>query len=109
VQAITRGCLGNLHTPNCDIPVQDHLQVWCGFQRFLQGCNFYAKSVPRDLYHRLQRPPIQADNRRCSCKALIANDASFGGFAIFHYDDKRNQTSIREIRKLQPSTGLVKD
>jgi hypothetical protein len=109
VQPITRGGLCNLHTPNRGVSVQDHLQVWCGFQRILQGCDFYPKSVPRDLYHRLWRTPTQADNRRCSCKALIANDASFGGFSIFHYDDKRNQTSIRKIRKLQLSTGLVKD
>jgi hypothetical protein len=61
------------------------------------------------LYHRLQRTPAQANNCRCSCKALIANHAGFGGFSIFHYDYKRNQTSIREKRKFQPSASLMKD
>jgi hypothetical protein len=61
------------------------------------------------LHHRPQRAPAQANRRQCACKALLANYASFGGFSIFHYDYKRNQTSIREIRKFQFSTGLVKD
>jgi hypothetical protein len=61
------------------------------------------------LYHRPQRAPAQANSRRCSCKALIANYASFGGFSICHYDHKRNQTSVREIRKFQLSASLVKD
>jgi hypothetical protein len=52
---------------------------------------------------------MQANSRQCSCEALISNYASFGRFSIFHYDDKRNQTSIREIRKFQLSTRLVKD
>jgi hypothetical protein len=99
VQPITRGGLCNLHTPNCCIAVQHQLQVGSGFQRVLQSSNFYPKSIPRDLYHRLQRAPAQANDCRCSSKALIANYASFGGFSIFHYDYKRNQTSIREIRK----------
>jgi len=75
----------------------------------LQGSNFYPKSVPRDLYHRPQRAPAQANSRRCPGKALIANYASFGGSSILHYDYKRNQTPIREIRKLQPYPCLVKD
>jgi hypothetical protein len=61
------------------------------------------------LYHRLKRAPAQANRRQCSCKALISNYASFGGLSIFHYDYQRNQTSIREIRKFQLSTRLVKD
>jgi hypothetical protein len=99
VKAITRGCLCNLHTPNHSVAVQHELQVWGGFQRILQSSNLYPKSVPRDLNHRPQRAPAQANNCCCSSKALIANDASFGGLSIFHYDDKRNQTSIREKRK----------
>jgi hypothetical protein len=39
----------------------------------------------------------------------ISNYASFDGLSIFHYDHKRNQTSIRKIRKFQFSTSLVKD
>jgi hypothetical protein len=100
VQPITRGCLCNLHTPDYCIAVQHHLQVWSGFQRILQSSNFYPKSIPRDLNHRPQRPPAQANNRWYSCIALIANYASFGGPSIFHYDDKRNQTSIQEIHKV---------
>jgi len=75
------------------------LKVWSGFQSALQCSNFYPKPVSRDLYHRLKRAPAQANSRQCSCKALISNYASFGHFSIFHYDYKRNQTSIREIRK----------
>ncbi len=75
----------------------------------LQSSNVYPKSIPGDLYHRPQWAPAQANSRRCSRKALIANDASFGGFSIFHYDYKRNQTSVREIRKFYLSTRLVKD
>ncbi len=70
-----------------------------------------SESLPitRDLYYRLKRAPAQANRRRCSCKALVANDAGFGGLSVFHYDYKRNQTSIREISKFQLSTALVKD
>ncbi|MGB7170920.1 MAG: hypothetical protein WBD32_18080, partial [Acidobacteriaceae bacterium] len=50
----------------------------------------------------------QANSRRYSRKALVTNDASFGSFSIFHYDDKGNQTSVREIHKSQFSR-LVKD
>jgi hypothetical protein len=39
----------------------------------------------------------------------MANDVGFGGLSIFHYDYKRNQTSIRKICKFQLSTRLVKD
>jgi hypothetical protein len=85
------------------------LQVRSGFQSVLQSSDLDPKPIPRDLYHRLQRAPDQANRRQCSCKALISNYASFGGFSIFHYDHKRNQTSIQEIRKLQLSTHLVKD
>jgi hypothetical protein len=60
------------------------------------------------LYHRLKRAPAQANRRRCSYKALVANYAGFGRLSIFHYDDKGNQTSIWEIRKFQLSR-LVKD
>jgi hypothetical protein len=74
----------------------------------LQSSGLDPKPIPRDLYHRPQRAPAQADSRQCSCKALIANYASFGGFSIFHYDYQRNQTSVREIRKFQLSTRLVK-
>jgi hypothetical protein len=91
--------LCNLHTPNYCIAIQHQLQVWSGFQRILQSSNFYPKSVPGDLNHRPQGATAQANNRWCSCKTLIANHTSFGGPSIFHYDDKRNQTSIREIRK----------
>ena len=109
MEAITGGCLCNLHTPNCGITAQDQLQVRSGYQSVLQSSDLYPRSIPGDLYHRLQRAPAQADSGQCSCKALIANYASFGRFSIFHYDDKRNQTSIREIGKLQLSTGLVND
>jgi len=109
VQPITRGCLCNLHTPNCGIAAQHHLKVRSGFQCALQSPDLYPKPIPRDLYHRLKRAPGQADRRQCSCKALIPNDASFGRFSIFHYDNERNQTSIQEIRKFQLSTRLVKD
>jgi hypothetical protein len=83
--------------------------MWSGFQSVLQSSGFYPKPIPRDLHDRPQRAPAQANSRRCSCKALVANYASFGGFSIFHYDYKRNQTSIREIRKFHLSTRLVKD
>ena len=109
MQPIARGGLRNLHTPNCDIEAQPLLQVWSGFQSVLQSSDLYPKPIPRDLYHRLERAPVQANSRQCSYKALISNDASFGRFSIFHYDDKRNQTSIREIRKFQLCAALVKD
>jgi hypothetical protein len=109
VQPITRGCLCNLHTPNCGIPAQNQLKVWDGFQSVLQSSDLDPKPIPRDLYHRLQRAPAQANSRQGSCKALIANYAGFGGLSIFHYDYQRNQTSIREIRKFQLFTRLVKD
>ncbi len=109
MQPITRGGLCNLHTPNYGIAVQHQSQLWSGFQGILQSSNFYPKSVSRDLNHRPQRPPAQANNRWSSCKALIANYAGFGGLSIFHYDDKGNQTAIREIRKVQLLAGLVKD
>jgi hypothetical protein len=109
VQPITRGCLCNLHSLNYCIPTQHQLQVRSGFQSALQSSDLYPKPIPRDLYHRPHRAPAQANRRRCSCKAFIANDAGFGGFSIFHYDYKRNQTSVREIRKFQLSTRLVKD
>jgi hypothetical protein len=67
------------------------------------------KSVPRDLFYRPQRTPAQANRCRRSCKALTTNYAGFGGSSIFHYDDKRNQTPVREIRKFYLSTRLVKD
>jgi hypothetical protein len=57
----------------------------------------------------MKRAPAQANSRQCACKALISNYASFGRSSIFHYDHKRNQTSIREIRKLQLSARLMKD
>jgi hypothetical protein len=77
--------LCHLHTPNCGIAIQHHLQVWSGFQRLSQSPDFYPKSVPGDLYHRPQQAPAQANRRWCPRKALIANDASFGGSSILHY------------------------
>jgi hypothetical protein len=56
----------------------------------------------------LKRAPVQADSRGRSCKALFANHAGFGGSSIFHYDYKRNETSVREICKFHLSR-LVKD
>jgi hypothetical protein len=101
--------LCNLHSPNCGIAAQHQLQVWSGFQSILQSSDLYPKPIPRDLHHCLQRASAQANRRQCSCKAFIANYAGFGGLSIFHYDYQRNQTSIREIRKFQLSTRLVKD
>ncbi len=109
MQAITRGCLCNLDTPNCGIAAQDQLKAWSRSQSVLQSPDLYSKTIPRDLYHRLKRAPVQANSRRCSGKALIPNYASFDGLSVFHYDYKRNQTSIRKIRKFQFSTSLVKD
>jgi len=83
--------------------------VWGGFQCFLQSSDLYPKPIPGDLYHGLKRAPAQANSRKCSRKTLIANYARFGRFSIFHDDDKRNQTPIREIRKFQLSTRLVND
>jgi hypothetical protein len=100
VQPITRGGLCNLHTPNCGIAAQNQLQVWSEFQSVLQSSDRYPKRIPRDLYHCSKRAPAQANGRQRSCKALVSNDASFGCFSVFHYDYKRNQTSIRKIRKL---------
>jgi hypothetical protein len=60
------------------------------------------------LHHRLKRASVQANSRRYSRKALTANQASFGGSSIFHYDYKRNQTSVQKIREFQLSR-LVKD
>jgi hypothetical protein len=99
VQPITRRCLCNLHTLNCGIAAQHQLKVGSGLQSVLQSSDLYPKPVPRDLYHRLKRAPAQANSRQCSRKALISNYASFGRPSIFHYGYKRNQTSIREIRK----------
>jgi hypothetical protein len=109
VQPITRGCLGNLHTPNCGIAAQRQLQVWSGFQGFLQSPGLYPRPISRDLYHRLKGAPAQANRRQCSSEALIAYYASLGRFSIVHYDDKRNHSSIREVRKFQLSTRLVND
>jgi len=85
------------------------LKVWSGFQSALQSSNFYPKPIPCDLHYRLKRAAAQANCGGCSCKALIANYAGFGGPSIFHYDYKRNQASIQEIRKFQLSTPIVKD
>jgi hypothetical protein len=85
------------------------LKVWSGFQSVSQSSDLYPKSIPRDLYHCPQRAHAQANSRRCSGKALIANYARFGGFPIFHYDYKRNQTSVQEICKFQLSARLVKN
>jgi hypothetical protein len=109
VQPITRGCLRNLQAPNRGIAAQHQLQVGSGRQSVLQSSNRYPKPIPRDLYHRSKRAPAQANSRQCSCEALISNYASFRCSSVFHYDYKRNQTSIREVRKLQLSTRLVKD
>jgi len=75
----------------------------------LQSYDFDPKPIPGDLYYRLKRAAAQANCRGRSCKALIANYAGFDALSIFHCDYKRNQTSIREIRKFQLSTPLVKD
>jgi hypothetical protein len=109
VEAIARGCLCNLHPPNCGIAAQYELQVWSGCQSILQSSGLYPKTIPRDLYHGLQRAPAQANRGHGSSETLVANDASFGRFSIFHYDDKRNQTSIGEVGKFQLSTRLVND
>lgn len=109
MEPIARGCLCNLHSLNYCITAQHQLQCRRGFQSVLQSCDRYPKSIPRDLYHRLKRAPAEPNSRRCSCKALIANNAGFGGLSIFHYDHKRNHASIWEIHKLQLSTSRVKD
>src|SRR5580704_4064137 len=109
MKPITRGGLCNLHSLNYGIAAQHQLQVWSGFQSVLQSCDLYPKPIPRDLYHRLKRAPAQANGRRRSDKALIADYAGFDGLSIFHYDDKRNQTSIREIREFHLSTSFVKN
>jgi len=51
---------------------------------------------------------VHSGRLQCSCKALISN-YGFGRFSIFHYDYKRNQTSVREIRKFHLSTRPVQD
>jgi hypothetical protein len=61
------------------------------------------------LHHSPQRAPAQANRRLRSCEPFIANYAGFRGSSIFHDDDKRNQTSTKEISKFQLSTRLVKD
>jgi len=94
MQPITRGCLCNLHPPNCGIAVQDHSQVWSGFQSILQSPNSYPEPVARNLYHPAQWAPGQANGRLCSGEPLIANYAGFRGSSVLHYDYKRNQTSI---------------
>jgi hypothetical protein len=83
--------------------------VWGEFQSALQRSDFDPKPIPGDLYYRLKRADAQANRCWCSCKALIADYAGFGGPSIFHYDYKRNQTSVREIRKFQFSTSIVKN
>jgi hypothetical protein len=100
VQPITRGCLCNLHSLDYCIAAQHQLKVWSGFHSVLQSSDLYPKPIPRDLYHRPKRAPVQANRRRYSCKALISNDTGFGGSSIFHRDYKRNQTAIREIHKV---------
>jgi hypothetical protein len=109
VQPITRGCLRNLHSLNYGIAAQHQLQLWGGSQSVLQSCNLYSKPIPRDLDYRLKRASAKANGRWCSYKALIPHDPSFSGLSIFHYDYKRNQTSIREIREFYLSTPFVKD
>src|SRR6202158_1284586 len=109
VQPLTRGCLCTLHTPNCYIAAQYRLKVCSRFQSVLQSSSLYPKPIPSDLYHRPQRAPAKANSLGCPRKALIAKYAGFGGLSIFHYDYKRNQTSVREIRTFQLSTRLVKD
>jgi hypothetical protein len=101
--------LCNLHTPDYPIAAQHQLKAWSGFQRVLHSSDLYPKPIPRDLYDRPQRAPAQADSRRCSCEALVANYAGFGGSSILHYDYKRDQTSVREIRKFHLSARLVQD
>jgi hypothetical protein len=85
------------------------LEAWSGFQSVLQRSDLDPKPIPRDLYHRLKRGPAQANSSGCSCETLISNYAGFSGLSTFHHDYKRNQTSVREIRKLQLSTRLVED
>jgi hypothetical protein len=109
VQPVTGGSLCDLHALNHGIPAQHQLQLWSGFQSVLHSRDLDSKPIPRDLYHRLQRAPAQANRRWRPGKALIANDAGFGGLSIFHYHYKRNQTSIGEINKLQLASPLVKD
>ena len=99
----------NLHTPNCGIAAENQLKVWSGFQSVLQSSDLYPKPIPGDLYHRSKRAPAQANSRQRSGKALISNYPGFGRLSIFHYDYKRNQTSIRKVRKFQLPTRLVKD
>ncbi len=76
---------------------------------FCKAADLYPKPIPRDLYHRLKGAPAQANSRGCSNKALIADYAGFSGLSIFHYDYKRNQTSIQEIRIFHLPTALVKN
>ncbi len=109
MQPITCGRLCNLHSLNYCIAAQHQLQVWGGFQSALQSYDFDPKPIPGDLYYRLKRAAAQANCRGRSGKALIANYAGFGSPSIFHYDYKRNQTSVREICKFQFSTPIVKD
>jgi hypothetical protein len=108
VQPIARCCLCNMQTVNYRIAAQHPSQVWGGFQSVFQSSKLHPKSIPRDLYHCLKRAPVQADSRGRSCKALFADHAGFGGSSIFHYDYKRNETSVREICKFHLSR-LVKD
>jgi hypothetical protein len=99
VQPITGGCLRNLHTSDGGVAAQYRLQLWRRSQSVLQSFDPDPKSVPRDLYHGLKHTPAQANSRQGSRTALLSHDASFSRFSILHNDDKRNQTSIREIYK----------
>jgi len=85
------------------------MKVRSGPQSLLQRRDRHSKPIPCDLHDSLKGAFVQANSSQRSGKALIANDASFGRFSIFHHDYKRNQTSIREICKFQLSTGVVKD
>jgi len=109
VQPITRRGLRNLHSLNCGIAAQHQLKVRIGFEIVLQSSDLYPEPISRDLHHRPKRARLQANRRRCPCKALPSNDTGLGGSSILHYDYKRNQTAVQEIRKFQPCRRLVKD
>jgi len=59
------------------------------------------------LYNHAHGAPGHAEERRDPCKPFLAYLSHFNSLSIFHSDDERHHTCIREIYKLEWFVRLV--
>src|ERR1017187_8631353 len=76
-------------------------------QDALQCASSHSEPASGNLYNHAHRAPGHAEEGRDPCKPFLAYLSHFNSLSIFHSNDKRHHTCIREIYKLDRLVRLV--